>query len=140
MIRVGVEYAGAGGVEGVGNVGENGTGMHALGAADEGAEQDVVAVGGYASADGCVDANDGGWVSGRSVGFGISLAPCRVRSSRFVPSLPCAARPQRPNPCLQEALNSKEDIRVPCWGQTPSPSPALAFLSRAVPSVHDHVG
>lgn len=103
MFHVGVGYVGASvghedGVEGVGNVGENGTGLRALGAAD-GAGQGVVA------ADGCagVGANDGGWVSGRLVGLGISLFPCRDHSSPSVPSLPCAARPQHPNPFLQQA-------------------------------------
>lgn len=118
MFHVGVGCAGAdvvhedGGVESVGNVGANETGLRALGAVDE-AGQDVVAVGGYASVDGDVGANDGGRVLGQSTGLGISLSPCRVHSSQPVPSLPCAARPQHPNPCLQQAWNPKQEIRVP---------------------------
>jgi hypothetical protein len=112
MFRAG--YAGANVGRGVGNVGENGTGLRALDAADEEAGQSVVAAGGYASADEDVGANDGGWVSGQSVGFGIDLFPCRVHSSRSDPSLLCAARPQHPNPCLQQAWDPKQDIRVPC--------------------------
>lgn len=117
MFRVGAGYAGASvGHEdgGVGNVGENGTGLRALDAADEEAGQRVVAAGGYASADEDVGANDGGWVSGQSVGLGIDLFPCRVHFSQCVPFLLCAARPRRPNPCLQQAWNPKQDIQVPC--------------------------
>jgi len=138
MFRVDAGYADAGvghedgGVEDGGNVGENGTGLRALDAADEEAGQDAVAAGGYASVDGDVGAND---VSGQSVGPGISLFPCRVRSS-----LPCAARPRHPNPCLQQAWNPKEGMRAPCWGQTPFLVLALASLSRAARPVPDHAG
>lgn len=99
MFHVGVGYAGAdvvhedGGVESVGNVGENGTDLRALGAVDE-AGRGVVATGGYASVDGDVGANDDGWVLVQSIGLGISLSPCRVHSSLSVPSPPYAARPQ----------------------------------------------
>lgn len=66
MFHVGVEYADVGvahengGVKGVGDVDENETGVRALGAADEGNGKGVVAADAYASADGCVDVNDGG--------------------------------------------------------------------------------
>lgn len=141
MFRVDAGYAGAGaghedgGVEDDGNVGENGTGLRALGAADERVGRGVVAAGGYARVDGDVGANDGGEVSGQSVGPGISLFPCRVHSS-----LPCAARPRHPNPCLQQAWDPKEDMRAPCWGQIPFLALALASLSLAARPVPDHVG
>ena len=120
MFRVGAGYAGAsvgqedGDVEGVGKVGENVTGLRGLDVADEEAGQGVVAAGGYAGAGEDAGANDGGWVSGQSVGLGICLFPCRVHSSRSDPSLLCAARHRHPNPCLQQAWNPKQGIRVPC--------------------------
>lgn len=72
MSRVGVEYDGVGvaheeedGVGDVENVGENGTDARAPGAADEEAEGGAVVAGGYANADVCVDADDGGQVLGQ---------------------------------------------------------------------------
>lgn len=106
VVRVGAGYAGAdvvrgdGGIESVGNAGENETGWRALGVADEEAGQGVVATDGYGGADADVVADDGGWVSGQLVGPAISLSPGRVHSSRSVPCLLCAVRPQHPNPCL----------------------------------------
>lgn len=143
MFHVGVGYAGADAVhencdvEGVGNVGESGTGLCALGAADE-AGQGAVAAGGYASANGDVGANGGGWVSGSSIELGICLSPCCAHSSQPVPSLPCAARPPHPNLCFHQTWNPRWYIRVPCWGQIPFL--ALAALSRAGSPNPDHVG